>query len=80
MHKKLLPTIAAIGFVTVLAGCQQSAPTPPADNNNPPLVGAGEHCGGNMMNAPECMAGFHCQASAGSNAAFGDVGGTCVAN
>ena len=45
-----------------------------------PTAGPGEHCGGNMMNAPICGAGYHCAPSAGSHLPFGDVGGTCVAN
>jgi hypothetical protein len=45
-----------------------------------PVVGAGERCGGNMMNAPLCALGYHCAPTLGSNLPFGDVGGTCIAN
>jgi hypothetical protein len=45
-----------------------------------PTVGAGEHCGGNMMNAPECDARSHCAPVPGSHLPFGDVGGICVTN
>lgn len=40
----------------------------------------GEHCGGNMANAPVCAAGLHCAATPGSHLPVGDVGGTCAAN
>ena len=45
-----------------------------------PVVGAGEHCGGNMMNAPVCLTGYHCAPDAASHLPFGDVGGVCIAN
>lgn len=38
----------------------------------------GGRCGGNMMNAPVCGAGYHCAPVPGSHLPFGDVGGTCV--
>lgn len=44
----------------------------------PPVVALGEHCGGNMMNAPVCAEGLHCAATPGSHLPMGDVGGTCV--
>jgi hypothetical protein len=44
-----------------------------------PMAGVGEHCGGNMMNAPICAAGYQCAPTAGSHLPFGDVGGTCMA-
>ncbi len=40
----------------------------------------GEHCGGNIRNALQCGAGYHCAGSANSSLPMGDVGGTCVAN
>lgn len=43
-------------------------------------VGAGEHCGGNMMNAPQCASGYHCAPVPGSHLPFGDVGGVCIIN
>ena len=45
-----------------------------------PVVGIGEHCGGNMTTAPTCAAGSHCAPAPGSHLPFGDVGGVCVAN
>ncbi|MDE2079419.1 MAG: hypothetical protein KGI73_03470 [Patescibacteria group bacterium] len=39
---------------------------------------SGAHCGGNMLNAPTCAAGYHCAPTPGSHLPFGDVGGTCV--
>jgi len=45
-----------------------------------PVVGAGERCGGNMLNAPLCAYGYHCAPEPGSRLPFGDVGGICVAN
>jgi len=45
-----------------------------------PVVGAGEHCGGNIMNAPTCASGYHCASAPGSHLPFGDVGGICIAN
>jgi hypothetical protein len=43
-------------------------------------AGAGEHCGGNMTTAKQCIAGYTCTPVAGSHLPFGDVGGTCVKN
>jgi hypothetical protein len=37
-----------------------------------------KHCGGNMMNAPTCDAGYHCASAPGSHLPFGDVGGICM--
>jgi hypothetical protein len=37
---------------------------------------AGAHCGGNIMNAPTCAAGYHCQLAVNRP----DTGGTCVAD
>lgn len=45
-----------------------------------PIAGLGEHCGGNMTNAPQCATGLHCVPQADSHLPFGDVGGTCTAN
>src|SRR5258708_229094 len=45
-----------------------------------PVVGNGQHCGGNMTDAPVCTTGYHCAPISGSHLPFGDVGGTCVAN
>ena len=44
------------------------------------VVGPGEHCGGNIMNAPVCDAGYYCAPTPGSTLPFGDVGGTCAPN
>ncbi len=52
-----------------------STPVTPAA----PVVGAGEHCGGNMLNAPVCAPGYECMPSPDSHLPFGDVGGLCVA-
>ncbi len=43
-------------------------------------AGAGEHCGGNMLNASTCATGYHCAPAPGSHLPFGDVGGICVPN
>ena len=43
-------------------------------------VGAGGHCGGNMLDAARCVAGYHCAPDPKSHLPFGDVGGICVAN
>ena len=43
-----------------------------------PVVGPGEHCGGNMLNAPVCGPGYTCTPEAGSHLPFGDVGGICT--
>ena len=43
-----------------------------------PVVGVGEHCGGNIANAPTCREGYVCTPTPGSHLPFGDVGGTCV--
>jgi hypothetical protein len=42
------------------------------------VVGAGQHCGGNMTTAPKCADGYICMPNPGSNLPFGDVGGICV--
>jgi predicted lipoprotein with Yx(FWY)xxD motif len=44
----------------------------------PVTVNEGEHCGGNMMNAPICATGLHCAKDPASNLPMGDVGGLCV--
>jgi hypothetical protein len=44
------------------------------------MVGAGEHCGGNIATAARCAIGYHCVPTPGSHLPFGDVGGICVAN
>jgi hypothetical protein len=44
------------------------------------VVDVGEHCGGNITNAPVCSIGYHCTPVVGSNLPFGDIGGICVAN
>ncbi len=36
----------------------------------------GEHCGGNIKDAPVCSTGYHCQLSISNP----DTGGTCVSN
>ena len=46
----------------------------------PPTVGGGAHCGGNMINAPVCVTGYHCVLEPGSHLPLGDVGGVCVPN
>jgi hypothetical protein len=43
-------------------------------------VGPGEHCGGNITNAPVCQPGYHCAAAPGSHLPVGDVGGICTAD
>jgi hypothetical protein len=57
--------------------------TPPATSQTSTAdttgVGAGQHCGGNMMNAPVCATGYRCAPEPGSHLPFGDVGGICVA-
>ncbi|GEM_PF-1910910 len=40
----------------------------------------GGRCGGNMLNAPVCGAGYQCAPTPGSHLPFGDVGGVCVKN
>lgn len=40
----------------------------------PAIVGAGEHCGGFIQNAPECGTGLHCVLATGHP----DTGGICV--
>ncbi|HEX2571192.1 MAG TPA: hypothetical protein VH877_16665 [Polyangia bacterium] len=44
------------------------------DHGGPPVVGAGEHCGGFIRNAPVCAEGLVCQL----NISCPDCGGTCV--
>lgn len=44
----------------------------------PSVAGAGEHCGGNMTTALQCVTGYHCAPDPKSHLPFGDVGGTCV--
>lgn len=45
-----------------------------------PVVGPGQHCGGNIANAPVCQSGYSCAPIPGSTLPFGDVGGICVIN
>jgi len=63
----------------------QGSPAPGTTGGNEPAssapsAGLGEHCGGNIQNAPVCGANLHCAPTPGSHLPFGDVGGTCVAN
>lgn len=53
----------------------------PAGNASPsaPVAGAGQRCGGNIVNAPVCATGYQCEPNPSSTAPFGDVGGVCVA-
>jgi hypothetical protein len=44
------------------------------------LAAAGEHCGGNMATAKQCIAGYRCAPDPASHLPFGDVGGSCVKN
>ena len=44
------------------------------------LAAAGEHCGGNMTTAKQCVAGYHCAPDPSSHLPFGDVGGLCTKN
>jgi len=46
----------------------------------PPIAGPGQHCGGNIMNAPVCQNGYYCRPTPGVMLPFGDVGGTCIIN
>lgn len=45
-----------------------------------PVVGPGQHCGGNIVNPPVCQAGYYCAPAPGQNIPVGDVGGICVIN
>ena len=44
----------------------------------PSSVGPGQHCGGNMANAPVCADGLRCVPQPGVKVPFGDVGGICA--
>jgi hypothetical protein len=46
----------------------------------PFIAGPGQHCGGNMANAPVCMTGYYCAPTPGTSLPFGDVGGICTSN
>jgi len=92
MKKSSLLILIAAALLLIVLGAwyamrtpapQPAAPQPtPAQAPPPghPVVGLGEHCGGNMTTAPVCAAGFHCAPTPGSHLPFGDVGGTCVAD
>ena len=51
----------------------QTATTAPSGS---PMVGAGEHCGGFIRNAPVCSTGYHCQLVVSRP----DTGGICAAD
>ncbi|MBY0376674.1 hypothetical protein K2P96_01745 [Patescibacteria group bacterium] len=73
-----------LGWLLVHDSKVTNAPAPtdqtmPAGQNTV-VVGIGERCGGNMMNAPVCDDTAHCAPVPGSNLPFGDVGGICVSN
>ncbi len=46
------------------------------ETGDAPVVGAGEHCGGFIQNAPVCVTGYHCQLFTSRP----DTGGTCIAD
>jgi hypothetical protein len=58
------------------APCPGATSTATTTQNGAPVAGPGEHCGGNIMNAPVCAAGYHCQLVVPRP----DTGGTCVAD
>lgn len=52
--------------------------SPPASTTTQgggPVVGAGQHCGGFIQNAPVCAQGYYCQLER-----VPDIGGTCQPN
>ncbi len=79
MKKSILFATSVLLLLTG-AGCFPSASNNAPTNAAPstPVAGPGEHCGGNIQNAPECQTGYHCAPEADSTLPFGDVGGTCV--
>jgi hypothetical protein len=93
MNKQSQHVLAVVVILLGLAAIwwfavgNQGSPMPapaPAGGNEPgssaPVAKLGEHCGGNIQNAPVCGANLHCAPTPGSHLPFGDVGGTCVAN
>lgn len=55
-----------------------STPTASPSLSAAPVVGPGEHCGGNILNAPVCSSGYTCVPEPNSHLPFGDVGGVCA--
>lgn len=75
MEAKLCPDGSAVGRVG--PNCEFAACPIIATSTikGPPVVGAGQHCGGFLQNAPVCAAGLHCQLVVSRP----DTGGVCVA-
>ena len=75
----IIALIIVIGGGFYLFSTPAPTPVPVVETPQGPVVVAeGEHCGGNMMNAPVCGTGFHCAKNPASNVPMGDVGGLCV--
>ncbi len=79
-NKNLLYGIVVV-IIIGLIGVVYFSPNKSSDDTQIPettMAQPGEHCGGNIMNALSCTAGYHCAAEPGSHLPFGDVGGICV--
>jgi hypothetical protein len=74
--------VTIVGLVAMIAGCGTETDDPGAATasqiselaSGPPVVGVGQHCGGNIQNAPVCGPGLKCV----GGPLIGDVGGTCA--
>ncbi len=73
----LIVLVILVGIYFVLANSLKFK-LPITATSTPVTAGLGERCGGNMTNAPQCLAGLHCVPEAGSHLPFGDVGGVCA--
>lgn len=76
LEAKLCPDGSYVGRVPPscnFSPCPGATSTP---TTGAPVVGAGEHCGGFIRNAPVCAAGLRCAL----NTSRPDTGGTCVAD
>lgn len=72
-------TVACLALFALLLGVYVIMQSRPVQTSPLPEQ-TGQHCGGNMANAPTCGVGYHCAPVPGSNLPFGDVGGVCVNN
>lgn len=78
IRKNFVMIFGAVVLITLGIAAQRGVFNAPDNGavttSTPEIVGAGEHCGGFILNAPTCASGFRCQL----NVSNPDTGGICV--
>jgi hypothetical protein len=79
MNKKIISSLLVIFSLVIGFTVQAETNVNTIDKSNTStVVGAGQPCGGNIVNPPRCIDGYHCGPVAGQTLPVGDVGGICV--